>query len=231
MTIWSKPLFKLQDVDNFCEELLKARGIDSVDEFLSTSKKRLHNPYKMKDMKQGVARIIEAQKHSERIGILGDYDCDGVTSTSLWVSVLTELGIDVVYFVPDRAKDGYGVGRRGIDFMVDNNVKLVITCDTGITAVSQVDELKKLGMDVIVTDHHEPQLASAYKPEDIAVGQVVDDYLIPSCTAVINMKRPDCEYPFKGLAGVGVSFCLVTTVAPHAFNNSYGFVQTGTLKP
>ena len=213
MAVWSNPLFKLQNVDNFCSELLEARGIESVEEFLSTSKKRLHNPYKMKDMKQGVTRIIEAHKQGERLGIFGDYDCDGVTSTSLWVSVLSELGMDVVYFVPDRAKDGYGVGRRGIDFMVENNVKLVITCDTGITAVSQVHEMKELGIDVIVTDHHEPQLASAYSPDDVKIGQVVDDYLIPSCTAVINMKRPDCNYPFKGLAGVGVSFKILCAVA------------------
>lgn len=213
MNTWREPLFKLKNVDTVVEELMEARGIDDVDAFLSTSKKRLHNPYKMKDLKLAVTRIIQAINNSEKIGILGDYDCDGVTSTSLWVQILSEFGVDVIYFVPDRAKDGYGVGKRGIQFMKDNNVNLVITCDTGITAVGQAKEIQDLGMDLIITDHHEPQLKSAYAEHLQRVGLEVDGYLIPKCTAVVNMKRPDCGYPFKGLAGVGVSFKILCAVA------------------
>lgn len=215
MNDWKKPLFKLEDVDTFVDELLEARGVDinDIDAFLSTSKKKLHNPYKMKDMKVAVYRIIKAIQSGEKIGIFGDYDTDGVTSTSILVQVLTDLGADVVYFVPDRQKDGYGVGRRGIDFMANNGVELCITCDTGITAVSQVHELQQRGIDVIVTDHHEPQMAEAYTDAQIAIGLPIGDHLIPKCTAVVNMKRPDCKYPFKGLAGVGVAFKVLCAVA------------------
>lgn len=215
MDKWKKPLFKVKSVDTFVDQLLESRGISvaDADDYLDTTKKKLHNPYLMKDMKPAVNRIIQAIQNNEKIGILGDYDCDGVTSTSVLVQVLTELGADVVYFVPDRQLDGYGVNKRGIDFMQDNNVVLCITCDTGITAVEQVDDMKSRGIDVVVTDHHEPKPADSYDEKVIPLGLQVGDYLIPKCTAVVNMKRPDCKYPFKGLAGVGVAFKILCAVA------------------
>lgn len=213
MNKWKKPLFKVESVDAFIDQLLESRGIDDIDGFLSTTKKKLHNPYLMKDMKLAVNRIIQAIQNGEKIGIFGDYDCDGVTSTSILVQVLTELGANVVYFVPDRQKDGYGVNKRGIDFMQDNGVQLCITCDTGITAVGQVHDMQSRGIDVVVTDHHEPKLAEAYDDKTRPLGLEVNGFLIPKCTAVVNMKRPDCKYPFKGLAGVGVAFKVLCAVA------------------
>lgn len=197
----------------FIYELLKSRGIDDPDEFLDITKKKLHNPYKMKDMKAAVSRIIQAIQNNEVIGIIGDYDCDGVSSTALWVLNLRELGATVHYFIPDRFKDGYGVNKRGIDSLRNRGCTLMITCDTGITAIEQIHYAKSLNMDVIVTDHHEPQRKEAFDDSVADIGKTVDDYLIPDCTAVVDLKRPDCEYPFKGLAGVGVSFKILCAVS------------------
>lgn len=210
--VWQEQGMSYNKKQDFIHELLKVRGVKDPVEFLNITKKKLHNPYKMKDMKRAVTRIIKAIENGERIGIFGDYDADGVSSTSLWLLTLRELGADVVYFIPDRHKDGYGVGKRGVQFMKDEDVDLVITCDTGITAVEQVANMKDYGIDVIVTDHHEPQQHEAYEDDVIAKGILVDGYLLPKCDAVVNIKRPDCKYPFKSLAGVGVSFKILCAV-------------------
>lgn len=211
--MWAKPLVNYSKKNNIVDEILDARGVDDIDDFLSLSTRKFHDPYKMKDMREAVERIKKAVEANETIGILGDYDADGVTSTSLWLLVLSELNANLVYFVPDRTIDGYGVGRRSVDFMYDNDVTLVITCDTGITAIEYTDEMMSRGVDVIITDHHEPQPVSNY-PEPIRnTGVIVDEYLIPKCIAVVNMKRPDCDYPFKELAGVGVSFKILCALS------------------
>lgn len=202
--------------ENPAIELLEMRGIEDPVDFLKITKKKLHNPYKMKDMKKAVQRITQAVKNGEKIRIYGDYDADGVSSTSLWVMILRELGADVSYFVPDRFKDGYGVNNKAITDCHKQGVQLIITCDTGITAIEQVQFAKSLGMDIIVTDHHEPQPVDAYDEALQKIGQVVHNatneaYLIPD-TIVVNPKRPDCKYPFKSLAGVGVSFKILCAV-------------------
>lgn len=209
--LWQIDSTKIQSRRDLVHEILTARGIKDPDDFLKITKKKLHNPYKLRNMKKAVTKIIDAVQSKKKIGIFGDYDCDGVSSTSIWLLVLRELGADVVYFIPDRFKDGYGVGKRGIEFMKNNGVDLVITCDTGITAIEQVHTMKKLGMDVIVTDHHEPQEVEAYGEEIQKKGRIVNDFLIPK-TVVVNPKRPDCTYPFEGLAGVGVSFKVLCAV-------------------
>lgn len=209
--VWQTGGLRISHKDDLIYDILEARGIEDIEEFLRITKKKLHNPYKMRDMKKAVTRIIEAVQKKETIGIFGDYDADGASSTAIWVLILRELGLDVMYFVPDRFKDGYGVNQRGLDLFADNGVDLVITCDTGITAIQQVAYAKNKGMDIIITDHHEPQESSAYKDDVQKVGQHIGDYLIPD-TIVVNPKRPDCKYPFKGLAGVGVSFKILCAV-------------------
>lgn len=214
-TVWQTNDNVLTKVKDPVHELLTLRGVEDPEEFLRITKKKLHNPYKMKDMKPAVSRILKAIKNGEKFGIYGDYDADGVSSTSLWVLVLKELGAEVYYFIPDRFKDGYGVNKRGLDHFKNNGVSLVITCDTGITAIEQVDYCKSQGMDIIVTDHHEPQISEAYKNDVRSIGREIgsdEKYLIPDCITV-NIKRPDCKYPFKGLAGVGVSFKILCAVA------------------
>lgn len=209
--VWKTDGLRINHKDDLVYDILEARGIDDVEEFLRVTKKKFHNPYKMKDMKKAVVRILQAIQNGERIGIFGDYDADGASSTAIWVLVLRELGLEVMYFVPDRFTDGYGVNKRGLDLFADNGVDLVITCDTGITAIKQVAYAKSKGMDILITDHHEPQETKAYDEEAKKVGQEIGDYLIPD-SIVVNPKRPDCKYPFKGLAGVGVSFKILCAV-------------------
>ncbi|WP_422661818.1 single-stranded-DNA-specific exonuclease RecJ (plasmid) [Paenibacillus sp. EC2-1] len=170
----------------------------------------------MKDMKLAVTRIIQAINAGDLIRIYGDYDADGVSSTSLWYIVLKALGAKVSYFVPNRFTDGYGVHEHAIDQFSKDKINLMITCDTGITAIKQIAYAKKLGIEVIVTDHHEPQLVGSYDAAIATLGkQTLDSsgtpYLIPD-TIVVNPKRPDCKYPFKSLAGVGVSFKVLSAV-------------------
>lgn len=209
--VWKTDGLRINHKDDLVYDILEARGIDDVEEFLRVTKKKFHNPYKMKDMKKAVVRILQAIQNGERIGIFGDYDADGASSTAIWVLVLRELGLEVMYFVPDRFTDGYGVNKRGLDLFADNGVDLVITCDTGITAIKQVAYAKSKGMDILITDHHEPQETKAYDVDAKKVGQEIGDYLIPDAI-VVNPKRPDCKYPFKGLAGVGVSFKILCAV-------------------
>lgn len=230
--VWKLDGTTILSKKDLIHEILDARGIDDPDEFLRITKRKFHNPYKMRNMKPAVARIIKAVQKKQKIGIFGDYDADGVSSTSTWVLVLRELGAEVIYFVPDRFKDGYGMNKRGLDWFKSEGVQLVITCDTGITAIDQVDYCQSIGMDVIVTDHHEPQEASAYSPEQKEKGKLIGDFLIPN-TIVVNPKRPDCKYPFKGLAGVGVSFKILCAVCdkihPAGRTGAYQFIDIVAL--
>jgi single-stranded-DNA-specific exonuclease len=171
------------------EEIIKSRGHDPV-EFLNPNFSQLHPPNAMKGMQQGVARVMLAIQRREKVRIIGDYDADGVSSTYVMVRLLQEAGVDVSYDIPDR-KNGYGLSEDLIDVASQDRCSLIITCDNGIAAGGQVAYGQiRYDMDFIITDHHEPQ--------DI----------VPHCI-VINPKQPDCPYPFKHLAGVGVAwkFC------------------------
>ena len=234
--IWRVPDTVI-DSDDPAYQLLELRGVEDPKAFLKITKKSFHNPYKMKDMKKAVHRIMDAIKAGLKIGIFGDYDADGVSSTSLFILALRDLGADVVYFVPDRFKDGYGVNKRALDQFKADGVQFIITCDTGITAVDQVDYAKQLGMDIIVTDHHEPQMRDAFDERLHEVGQVVSStsgecYLIPD-TIVVNPHRPDCNYPFKSLAGVGVVFKLLCALCekmhPAGRSAAYQYMDLVTI--
>lgn len=142
-------------------------------------------------MEKAAFRIRAARDNNEKITIYGDYDVDGITSIAILYKHLTEMGIDTEYYVPDRMQEGYGVNKDALDKIHANGSSLVITVDTGITAVEESDYAKSLGIDVIVTDHHECKES------------------IPDVYAAIDPKRKDCPYPFKSLAGVGVVFKLI----------------------
>jgi single-stranded-DNA-specific exonuclease len=146
-------------------------------------------------MEQAVARVLRAVDEREQILVYGDYDVDGITSTSLLTATLAALGAKVSYFIPDRIRDGYGLSERGVEVARKRRVKLIITADCGITANNEVRLAKAAGIEVLVTDHHEP------------LGE------LPEATAVLNPKRKDCPYAFKDLAGVGVVFKLVQGLA------------------
>ena len=181
-------------VSSITARLLYNRGYDTPQkarDFLSTDITSLHDPYLMKDMDRAVARISQALENQESIAIYGDYDVDGVTSVTSIYLYLQSKGADVVYYIPSRDKEGYGLCEAAIDVLADHGISLIITVDTGITADEEVRYAATLGIDMVITDHHECR-----------------SELPPAC-AVVNPHRPDCPYPFKELAGVGVVFKLI----------------------
>lgn len=144
----------------------------------------------MKDMDKAVDRILKAIQAKEKISIYGDYDADGATSTALLVKFFGMLNVAVNYYIPNRVTDGYGLNNNSLRSLKDGGTRLIITVDNGINADEQIDYANSLGLDVIITDHHEPKAK------------------LPKAFAVINPKRSDCNFPFKDLAGVGVAFNL-----------------------
>lgn len=154
--------------------------------FLEPSFERLHDPFLMKDMQKVVDRIHLAQKNQESVLVFGDYDVDGVTSSTLLTQLLKCFGLTVFSHIPHRMTDGYGLNKEVVDFAQKNDISLILTVDCGITAVSEVEFIQNNGIDVLIIDHHEPE------------GDV------PDAHAIVDPKQPDCDYPFKGLAAVGL---------------------------
>ncbi len=174
--------------------LLCNRGYTSPETaelFLHNDERVWHDPLLMADMEPAVARVLEAVKNGEKIAIYGDYDVDGVTSVTSLYLYLTGLGADVTCYIPNRLGEGYGMSVGAVNQLAEMGVTLIITVDTGITAHAEIAHAATLGVDTVVTDHHECHAE------------------IPLCTAVVNPHRPDCPYPFKELAGVGVVFKFV----------------------
>lgn len=197
----SEPLVKrLADacgVAPLIARLLVRRGItdsEAAKRFLTPKLEDLHDPFLLDGMKEAVARIRQALTNREKILIYGDYDADGVSSTSLLLQVLKTLKADVDFYIPNRFREGYGINSEALTLAKERGFNLVVSVDTGISAVAEAEVAKELGLDLIITDHHEP-------PEQL-----------PNAFAVINPKKPVCPYPFKMLAGVGVAFKLATAL-------------------
>jgi single-stranded-DNA-specific exonuclease len=174
-------------------ELLVRRGFHTVESaraFLDPAFDQLHDPFRLKDMDVAVARVEAALAAGEPIAVYGDYDVDGITATTLLVRYLRWRGGHVDYYIPHRVEEGYGLSLAGLAALRDRGARLVITCDCGVTAVAEVQAARGWGLDVIVTDHHEPG------PE------------LPPANALLNPKRPDTEYPDENLAAVGVAYKL-----------------------
>ena len=172
-------------------QLLVNRGCRTPSDarsFLLKETEQLHDPFEMEDMDNAVYRILEAVEEEEKIVIFGDYDVDGVTSVSILYLYLQSIGADVSYYIPCRSGEGYGMSECAVRRLADEGCRLIITVDTGITAVAEAQLIRDLGMELIVTDHHECHTE------------------LPDAAAVVNPRRPDCPYPFKELAGVGVVF-------------------------
>ena len=175
-------------------KLLYNRGYTtpaSAKAFVYMESEMLLDPFKMMDVERGIDAIADAIRRGERITVYGDYDVDGVTSVCTLYLYLKSLGAKVDYYIPNRAGEGYGVSTQAIDAIKENGSTLIITVDTGTTAVEEVEYAKSIGVRFIVTDHHECRSD------------------LPDALAVINPHRPDCPYPFKELAGVGVVFKLI----------------------
>ncbi len=182
------------EVPDFVAAILVQRGIQEVEAarlFLYPSLSDLHDPFLLNDMDRAVERIRQALLQQERILVCGDYDVDGITSATIMKRSLSALGAEVFTYLPNRMNDGYGFHDTSIEFAQECNAKLLITVDCGITATNAVNQANELGMDVIITDHHEPNGP------------------LPAAYAILNPKRLDSTYPEANLAGIGVAFKLV----------------------
>ena len=196
--------------------LLLQRGLgDPTDalRFLHPSLEHLHDPMRLTDMAVAVTRVRAAIATGEQIAVHGDYDVDGITSTVILYRTLQLLGAKVVHFLPDRLKDGYGLQPATIERLHADGVSLVVSVDCGIRGTEAADRARALGVDLIITDHHEPDLE------------------LPKALAVINPKRHDCLYPDKHLAGVGVALKLVQALLREAGRESWlpGFLKIAAV--
>jgi single-stranded-DNA-specific exonuclease len=203
-------------IDPAVARLLCQRGLadpELAGRFLNPCLDHLHDPMLLADMRVAVERIMAALARKERIAIHGDYDVDGVTSTVILRRALELLGGDVVHFIPERLKDGYGLQPIAIERLHADGVALVISVDCGIRGADAARRARELGVDLIITDHHEP------------------DTDLPPALAVINPKRADCRYPDKHLAGVGVALKLVQALCAHAGRNNLlpGFIKVAAI--
>ncbi|MCB0198476.1 MAG: single-stranded-DNA-specific exonuclease RecJ [Anaerolineae bacterium] len=188
----SSHLARFSHVPPLIVQLLWSRGVqtpEEVEAFLA-GVARVDNPFRMAGMNEAVERIRRAIRNGERIAVYGDFDADGVTATALMVQTLSALGAFVRPYIPHRVDEGYGLNNSALSELARDGQRLIITVDCGIRAVDEVGFANRLGLDVIITDHH-------------SVGSV-----LPPALAAINPKRADCDYPFKGLAGVGLAYKL-----------------------
>lgn len=178
--------------------ILVNRNIISPQEvqlFLNPTRNDFHDPFLMPDMKQAVDRISKAIEAKEKVIIYGDYDVDGITSITVLKKFLAERDLEVGFYMPNRLEEGYGLNKKAIEQIAEQNYTLMITVDCGISGNEEIEYAKQLGIEVIVTDHHEP-------------GEQ-----IPNCLAVVDAKRKDNKYPFNQLAGVGVVFKLIQAIS------------------
>ena len=178
-------------------ELLIRRGLKTeaeIEGFFTPDLAQQHSPFLFKDMEIAVARIIRAIENKEKITIYGDYDVDGATATALLLLGLTRVGAIVDFYIPHRMIDGYGLSLSSLDYLKDSGSKLIISVDCGVNALEEIAAINEMGMEIIITDHHNPK----------------DE--LPTALAIINPKLEDSGYPFPHLAGVGVAFKLLMAV-------------------
>lgn len=195
-----KSLSESLGIDEILAILLVQRGITNFEEaknFFRPSLSQLHDPFLMKDMDKAVDRLQKAMSDGEKILIYGDYDVDGTTAVALIYTYLKNFvnKKKIEFYIPDRYEEGYGISYKGIDYAADNGFGLVIVLDCGIKAVEKIEYANQRGVDFIICDHHRP------------------DEIIPNAVAVLDSKRPDCEYPYKELSGCGVGFKLITALS------------------
>lgn len=177
----------------FLAMLMNIRGLDDaahLREFLGEGEP-LSDPFLLKDMDKAAARITRAVDNMEKIAVYGDYDADGVTSTAMLYSYLETRGADVIFYIPQREGEGYGMNMGAVEYLKEQGVSLIVTVDNGISSVQEVARANELGIDVVVTDHHRPQA------------------ILPDAVAVVDAYRPDDTSPYKHFSGVGIAFKLL----------------------
>ena len=185
-------------INSLLAKILVNRGITTekdIKQFLSPTRKDFYDPYLMPDMEKAVERILKAIESKEKVLIYGDYDVDGITSVTVLKSFLKERGLKVDEYIPNRLDEGYGLNKPAVKKIAQEKYTLMITVDCGISAIQEVKYANSLGIEVIITDHHEP-------------GEN-----LPEAIAVVDSKRKDNKYPFRNLAGVGVVFKLIQAIS------------------
>lgn len=204
---WEVCKIEEEIVNKICKEnnlstllgsILVSKQVDNEEKirlFLNPTREDFHDPFLMPDMEKAVPRILNAIKEQHKTIIYGDYDVDGITSVTVLKKYLEERGLEVGTYIPNRLNEGYGLNKEAVKKIADQGYTLIITVDCGISCIEEIEYANKLGIEVIVTDHHEP-------------GEE-----IPKCLAVIDAKRKDNHYPFNQLAGVGVVFKLIQAIS------------------
>ena len=189
----SERISKKYNLNKLLASILINRNIkeEQIKTFLEPTRQNFHNPFLMPDMEIAVNRIIKAINNKEKVIIYGDYDVDGITSITVLKSFLEDRGMNVDYYIPNRLEEGYGLNIPAVEKISNQKYDLMITVDCGISAVKEIEYANSLGIETIVTDHHE-------------VGEE-----LPNALAVVDAKRKDNEYPCRDLAGVGVVFKLI----------------------
>lgn len=191
------------NIDLVTARIIRNRDVtdmENVDMYLNGTLDRLHDPMMMKDMDKAVSVIASSIRDNKHIRIIGDYDIDGICSIYILFKGLKICGADVDYEVPDRITDGYGINENLIKQAYEAGVEVIITCDNGIAAASQIDYANELGMTVVITDHHDVPY------EETDNGR---RYIIPKAAAVVDPKQNDCRYPFKMLCGAGIAYKFI----------------------
>ena len=189
-----KDISSKNNISELLATVLANRGITEskeIEKFLNPTRNDFYDPYMMPDMEIAVERIIKAVENKEKVIIYGDYDVDGITSITVLKKFLSEIGLEVGYYIPNRLDEGYGLNLESVKKIAEEKYTLIITVDCGISGIDEIDYANSLGIETIVTDHHEP----------------LD--VLPKALAVVDAKRKDNKYPFKSLAGVGVVFKLI----------------------
>ena len=177
---------KKHNISELLTKILINRGITEdkeIDTFLNPTRNDFYNPYLMPDMEKAVERIIKAINNQEKVMIYGDYDVDGITSITVLKKFLNERGLQTGHYIPNRLEEGYGLNENAIRSIAEQKYTLMITVDCGISGIEEIALANELGIEIIITDHHE-QLEE-----------------LPNAYAIINAKRRDSKYPFRGLAG------------------------------
>jgi single-stranded-DNA-specific exonuclease len=193
-------------VSHLAEEVLRRRDLSSLEEvreFLEARLSAMPDPFQMADMQRAVERLAQALRQGEGIAVHGDYDVDGVTGTALMVETLRAIGGRVSYHIPMRLKDGYGLCLEALESCAAAGARVAVSVDCGISAHRQAQRAAELGLDLIITDHHQPS------------------EMLPQALAIVNPARRDCSFPYKHLAGVGVVFLLLVALRKHLRESGY----------
>ena len=180
---------------------------EEIKKYLNPTRQDFYDPFLMPDMDKAIDRIIKAVNDKEKIIVYGDYDADGITSTTILKRFFKDRGVELSTYIPNRLDEGYGLNKEAVEKIAKQGFTLMITVDCGITSIEEVKYAKELGLDVIITDHHE----------------TLDD--LPKAIAVVDCKRKDNKYPFNSLAGCGVAFKLI-----QAYCQKLGLNENESLK-